>query len=236
MVTLIASSLVLGVQAKEISSYFAKGFEDLSFTSRVVKGDQKELVKINDDFGQAYRFSSSSVRMKEPYMLRIDAKVEETRMSYILSGTTQLMSVPNLRLKQRTNLSDKPGRRQTALDFGFLTPSLFDGSLYTATFVRADRATGASVFDIGYAAKYNDKSRHRIWIDPSKHYIIKREWYNRTGTLLATFAYENPVEKKGMWFPTLMTVRNVDNVVAGQTRYEDLKVNVGIEESVFSTK
>ena len=169
-------------------------------------------------------------------MLRVDSKIEETRMTYTLNGTTQLMAVPNLRLKQRTNLSNAPGRRQTMLDFGFLTASLFDGSLYTSKFIRVDRATSAVVFDIGYVSKYNDTSRHRVWIDPVKHYIQKREWYNRTGNLLATFTFENPVEKKGIWLPTVLTVRNVDNVIAGQTRYEDMKVNEGIAESIFSVK
>ncbi len=236
MLVLVAMVPLLAPQQMSISTFCAKGFEDLSMTAKVMKGDQKELIKINDDFGQSYRFSSSTIRMKEPYMLRVDAKVDDTRMSYILNGTTQLMSVPNLRIKQRTNLATAPGRRQTVMDFGILTPGLFDGSLFTAKFVRVDRKTGGIVFDIGYEAKFDDTTRSRVWMHPSKHYIMSREWYHRTGRLQATFTYENPAEKKGIWYPTMMTVRNVDNQIAGQTRYEDVKVNESLSESIFSTK
>jgi len=50
---------------------------------------------------------------------------------------------------------------------------------------------------------------------------------------MATFLYENPKQIGGVWMPTKVTVRNADNKVAGVMNYEGLKVNVGLEDSLF---
>jgi outer membrane lipoprotein-sorting protein len=105
--------------------------------------------------------------------------------------------------------------------------------LFDATFVRIDRATGDAVFDIRFPARLDDTSHHRIWISPAHHIVERREWYSQTGQLLATFAYESPRNVSGVWMPTHLTVRNVDNVVAGITRYDSVRVNTGISDDVF---
>jgi hypothetical protein len=63
--------------------------------------------------------------------------------------------------------------------------------------------------------------------------VTRREWYNQYGRQLATFTYENPKQFSGVWFPTRLTVKNVDNVVAGITRYDSIKVNSGLADSLF---
>ena len=37
----------------------------------------------------------------------------------------------------------------------------------------------------------------------------------------------------GVWIPTQLTVRNVDNQVAGVTSYETIKVNTGLSADLF---
>lgn len=204
-------------------------------TASIVKGDQKELKKINDSFGTSYRFKTTTIMFKEPFKLRLEAKVDETSVLYILNGPTMMARIPRLHVNSRQDLSDAPGRRQTLMDFGLLTPSLFNGSLFTAKFIRNDRATGDVVFDLSYIASLNDTSRHRIWIDPDKKYIVKREWYNQQGRQLATFLYDNPKKFDGVWLPTQLSVKNVDDVVAGITKYDSIRVNTGLSDSLFAT-
>lgn len=132
----------------------------------------------------------------------------------------------------RENLAGGPGKRQTWLDFGLLTRSLLE-DLFDAKFVRLDRATQDWVFDLTYSSDFRDTSRHRIWVDRDKKYITKREWYNQKGKQLATFYYEEPKEIDGIWVPTKVTVKNVDNVVAGVTEYSKIRVNAGLSESLF---
>ena len=233
MITLTAvAALSLGFQTPSINQYVQRNLNDATFQARVIKADQLELKKINKDFGQSYRFETTTIRFKEPFMMRVEATVDDSSILYIINGSTQLFKVPRIRLNQRTDLSKSPGRRQTPLDFGILTPSLFE-NLFVAKFVRNDRATGDLVFDLTYPANLDDTSRHRIWVDAEKKYVTKREWYNQYGRQLATFIYENPQQEAGVWVPSKLTVRNVDNKVAGVTAYADIKINTGLSDSLF---
>lgn len=235
MITLLSSAaaLIVGFQTPTIDQFVQKNLDDATFKAKVLKADQRELAKINEDFGQSYRFDTTTIRFKEPFKLRIEANVEDTTVLYILNGPIQTIRVPRVKINQRVDLSGKPGRRQTPLDFGLLTPSLFP-TLFTAKYVRKDRSTGEQVFDLTYTPPLKDRTRMRIWIDESKKYITKREWYNQRGNQIATFFYEEAQQKDGVWMPTKLTVKNTDNKVAGITGYTDLKVNTGLEDGLFS--
>ncbi|MGV3617131.1 MAG: outer membrane lipoprotein-sorting protein [Fimbriimonas sp.] len=233
MITLTAvAALALGAQTPSINQYVQRNLDDATFRARVVKADQRELLKINKDFGQSYRFETTTIKFKEPLKVRLEASVEDTNVLYIIDGATQIIKIPRIKVNQRVDLSKSPGRRQTTLDFGILTPALFNG-LFVAKFVRNDRATGDVVFDLTYQASLDDTSRHRIWIDSDKKIVTKREWYNQHGRQLATFVYENPQQESGVWVPSKLTVRNTDNKVAGITSYTDIKINTGLNDSIF---
>jgi outer membrane lipoprotein-sorting protein len=227
-------AILAGFQATNIDHYLQHDLRDIEFTTKVLKANQEELKKVNNDFGQLYRFDTIKVEIKEPFKVRLDASVEDTNMLYLVNGTTQLIQVPRMRVKVRTELEDKPGRRQTAFDFGLLTPSLFDSYL-NAKFVRMDRATGDPVFDITYQYK-SDTTRSRIWIDPARNIISKREWYNQWGRQLATFYYLKPEQVDGVWLPTRLEVKNVDDQVAGITQYQSIHVNTGLSDDKFVVK
>ena len=221
----------VGYQSQEISAYTQKSLKDATFIARKVKANQRELVKINKDFGTSYRFDRIKFNYREPLQLRLEASVDETTALYVINGWMQMARVPRLGIRAKDDLKDNPGRRQTPLDFGVLVPSLFT-ELFKAKFVRLDRATGNAVFDLNYQYK-DDTSRHRIWVDVEKGITTKREWYNQPGRQLATFFYEKPMKVNGVWIPTQLTVRNVDNQVAGVTSYETIKVNTGLSADLF---
>jgi outer membrane lipoprotein-sorting protein len=237
MTTLLAITSLLAPSFADpaIESLCQKDLQDATFVAIKVKAVQRELQKINDDFGTSYKFDQIRFQYKEPLKLRLEATVEDTSAIYIIDGPRQIIKIPRLRINSKQDLSRSPGRRQTPLDFGVLTPSMF-ADLFVAKFVRTDRETGDLVYDVTYNPKLDDTSRHRIWVDKTKGIIDKREWYNQTGRQLATFLYESPKEVGGVWLPTKMTVKNVDNAVAGITRYESVKVNSGISDSVFELK
>ncbi|MBL8068120.1 MAG: outer membrane lipoprotein-sorting protein [Armatimonadetes bacterium] len=232
--TFLATTL-LG-QSNSISSYWQSGLKDATFTARVGKASQRELQKINKDFAQSYRFDYTDVKMKEPFMLRLESKVDDQSIWYIINGPNRLLSIPKSGIRNRENLSKSPGKRQTIFDFGLIAPSLFDGFMQAA-FIRVDRATNEPVFDVTYESRLGDDSRHRIWVDPSKHYVTKREWYSQNGSkpLLAVFKYKNPKQVSGVWVPTVLEVYNSQNTLAGTTYYENISVNTGLSSSLFAT-
>lgn len=238
MIGTVAIALVaLAPQSQDIDSYVQKAFKDATLSAKAAFYSQKELSKINDDFGKSYRLANDNtqIRVKEPFKLRVDAKVEDTKILFVVNGTSSLIRIPGRNINVRQSLAKSPGRRQTLLDFGIITPSLFN-DLFEAKFVRLDRATGDVVFDVTYPKVLDDTSRHRIWIDTEKKYVTKREWYNQPGRQLATFYYMDPQNVGGVWLPTRTQVKNVDGILAGETRYSGLKVNTGLDDTLFSTK
>jgi outer membrane lipoprotein-sorting protein len=236
MFALLALGALATAASSDISDYTQTNLNDVSFKGVIVKGVQSELRKINSDFGQAYRFDYVNIKAKEPFMLRVESVVEDQTVLLISKDATVRYRVPRANINIRENLAGAPGRRQTFLDFGLLTPSLFE-SLFQAKFVRVDRATGDPVFDVSYAPSslYHDTSRHRLWIDPERHIVSKSEWYNQAGDLLATFYFSSPKKVNGVWVPTNLVVKNAEGKFAGETRYENISTNLGLASSLFAT-
>jgi outer membrane lipoprotein-sorting protein len=232
LLTAALAAVALTQGSRNILDYTLDGLRDVSFTQRVVSGNQRELRKINVDFANSYRFTSARVWLREPFMLRMESTVDDTQIFFLVNGTRKLVRVPRSRINFREDLSMAPGKRQTAFDFGLMPPSLFR-DFFQASFVRMDRATGHAVFDVNFVPRLNNRTRHRIWIDPQRDALIRREWYAQDGRLMATFIFDEFVQKEGMWLPTRGTVRNADNAVAGVTRFENVQVNQGIPASLF---
>ncbi len=228
----LALALAFGADPT-IDDAVQKSLKSASFTTVVEGAKQAELQKINKDFAQSYRFKSMDVWMKEPFMIRMESKVDDSDILMVINGAVRKLSIPKARLTQKFNLAKQPGKRQTVFDFGLLTPALFDG-LFEAIFVRTERRPGEYVFDVTYIPSLKDKTRHRIWVDPEKRFMTKRQWFaNRGGHLMATFDYSEPMNQSGVWFPTKVAVSNADGILAGTTVYKNLKVNGAVEDSLF---
>ena len=232
LAALMTLVLVSGQDTK-IEDYIPAGIKDLTLTAKIVKGDQVELKKINKDFGASYRFEKTTLSFKPPFKMRAESKVEDTSVVYIVNGTDMIMKLGSLKSKQ--NLANRPGRRQTTLETGVLTADLF-GSLYTAQFIEDDKATGTAVFDLTYGNGDVDKSRSRVWLDRTKKYIVRREWFNQQGVQLATFEYSAPQPFGDVWIPTHMEVKNGEGHLAGVTDYVDIKLNSGLDDALFEIK
>lgn len=223
----------LGQSTVKINDCWQTNLDDLSFTASVVSANQRELAKINKDFANSYRFKSTKVQMKEPLKLRLESTVDDMDIVFVLNGATRVVKIPTRGIRNKENLAKAPGKRQTGLDFGFLTPGLFS-NLFVAKFVRTDRATGQHVFDLTYPAALEDTSRQRVFVDGAKKMMVKREWYNQAGFLNATFIYEEAKQFGSIWLPTKVTVKNSENKVAGTTNYTNIRVNSGIADKQFS--
>jgi outer membrane lipoprotein-sorting protein len=211
------------------------GFRDITFVGKAVTASKRELKKISTDFEVSYRLLGSEVHaeIKEPFMLRMESRVEDTEVQYIQNATKRTFRVPRSNISKVENIADAPGKRQTVLDFGILVPSLFE-TLFDGNYVRTDRETGDLVFDLTYKKPlYDDSSRQRIWVDTQRHFVKKREWFAQDGHQMATFIYEDARLQNGIWFPSRAIVKNVDNAVAGVTEYSKVSVNSGLADRDF---
>lgn len=210
-----------------------KKFQDATFTAKVVKGDQGELGKISKDFGMSYRFKFVKAYLKEPLKMRLETNLDDTQMTYVLTDWVRYFKIPRAFINTKEDLRNKPGKMQTPLDYGIVTQTMLD-ELFTAKYVRTEREGGDYVFDLTYKKpKFDDTSRHRIWVDPQKRVVTRRDWFNQDGRQVGTFFYEEPKSQNGVWFPSRGTVRNMDNKVAGIIEYEKVAINTGLADSLF---
>lgn len=234
MTTLFAFALVVAASSEPTAADIVqKKFSDATFVARVVKGDQGELSKISKDFGLSYRFKTIKAFLKEPLLMRLETSVDDTDITYIISDWVRYYKIPRARINTSEDLHGKPGKLQTPLDYGIVTPSLLD-QLFAAKYIRTEREGGDFVFDLTYKKpKFDDTSRHRIWVDPQKRVITRRDWFNQDGRQVGTFFYEEPKNQNGVWFPSRGTVRNMDGKVAGIIEYEKVAINTGLADSLF---
>ncbi|HLJ53820.1 MAG TPA: outer membrane lipoprotein-sorting protein, partial [Chthonomonadaceae bacterium] len=91
-----------------------------------------------------------------------------------------------------------------------------------------------ALFRVSYKDKKLDTSYRLLWIDPKTKIVVKREEYSQMHKLNGTFWYLDPKEvAPGIWFPTRLEAYNRDNQQAGVTLYRDVRVNQGLDDSVF---
>ncbi|MCH8979933.1 MAG: hypothetical protein IH945_11935, partial [Armatimonadetes bacterium] len=118
---LIAASLAL--QDPVIEDVMQTGLRTVSFTAEVGRAKQSELRKINQDFAQSFRFKKLDVWLKEPFKVRLESKVDDTSIVMVINGPNKLYRIPRANIRLKEDLSKDPGKRQTAFDFGLITPS-----------------------------------------------------------------------------------------------------------------
>lgn len=218
----------------DIRAYVCANLDDFTATGVVVSSNQRELEKINKDLGFLYRFSRVTMRYKEPNKVRIEGTVEGTRGVYIVNGTIQIVSVPKLRLNTRRDFGNSPGKRKSLADMGLISEWYLTYTNFR--FLRAGTVDGTPVgiFEMTYKDRDEDTSRHIFYIDPVTKVVRKRDSYRQDGSFQAVYYYRDVREvAPGIWFPTRIEVQNADRKIAGVTRYENIRVNTGLPDSLF---
>jgi outer membrane lipoprotein-sorting protein len=206
-----------------------RALRDLEASVQVVSADQAELAKINRDFGLAYRLKNLRMRYKEPSKLRMEGPIG----SIIINGSARLFKVPAIKLQKRDDLGASPGKRYTLMDVGLLTA---DSLLAVqGKFVKEETVGEAQTRQFELTYKDDDSVRYMVWIDPARHLISKREWYDGAGKKKATFLFKEPKQvADGIWVPSRIEIRNAEDVVAAVTAYSDIKVNQGLDDALFT--
>lgn len=205
---------------------------DVQASVNVEKADQEELKKIGRDFGMAYKLKSIVMRFKKPSKLRMEGKIGSSPALYIVNGQTRFYSLPQIGIKKKDDLGASPGRRYSLLELGLISSQ--EASDAKAKYLREESMGDkpAHVFEVGYRG--DDTMKYVLWVDPSSHVILKRDWLDGAGKLKATFNYREVKEvSSGVWVPTRIEIVNSEGNVAGITTYSEVKVNQGIPDSLF---
>jgi outer membrane lipoprotein-sorting protein len=165
--------------------------------------------------------------------VRVEGKYGLFGVLYIINGDRKLQSVPALRIRKVKNIATDPGERRTSLDIGIFTPSLLPH--FETRFLRYDTRDGKKlpVFELSYRQEKGGRKRH-VWIDPATRTVVEHQVFHRRGGLKMRYVFRNLVRyANGVWLPTRVELYNPSGKLAAVTRYEDIRVNAGLADSLF---
>ncbi len=230
-----AAALHAEAASTNINDYVASKLDDFSAVMHVTFHDDNALRKISRDFGMLYRLQGDvKVRYKDENKLRLDARVGAANATMIVNGTTQYVRLPSLGVRNASSLGNSPGKRKTLLDVGLISSGYLGYTQAEYVGTRPVEGVPCAVFRIRYRDQSLDTSHRLVWIDPKTKVTLKREEYSQEGKLNATFYYRDPREiTPGVWFPSRIEVFNNEGQRAGETAYRDVKINQGLEDSIF---
>ncbi|MCS6775334.1 MAG: outer membrane lipoprotein-sorting protein [Chloroherpetonaceae bacterium] len=229
-------SVTAGAQqniSTNIADYVAHKLNDVTANMRVTFYDDQAGRKMGEGFEVMHKLKGDVLmRYKEENKLRLDARAP--RAIYIMNNTTQQVFIPSLGIRTTMNFADSPGKRKTLLDVGLISQGYLAYTQAEFRGVRPVNGVNCAVFRISYRNKELDTSHRLVWIDPKTKVTLKREEYSQEGKLNGTFYYRNPVEvAPGIWFPSAIEVINNEGQRAGVTVYRNVKVNQGLDDSLF---
>lgn len=221
--------------SSNINDYICAKLDDFSAIMKVVPPVNNEAAaKVNKDFGLFYTLKGDvKVQYKEENKLRLDARIKTSNAVYIMNGYTQFALVPSFHISSKTSLGNEPGKRKTLLDVGMISRGYmaYSNAEYKGTGV----VNGVTCAKFKLTFKGNLDTSHRlVWIDPVSKVTLKREDYSQKGKLNVTYMYMDPKQvAPGIWFPTHVSAYNNEGEKVGELSYNEIKVNQGIEDSVF---
>lgn len=222
----------------DIRSYVADGLEDFQAYIHLVRYNAEAGRRIDKDFGLIYEWMQKArgdllIRYKEPDRMRLDGRFGASTGVFIVNGTTQIVRL-SIGFKDVRNLGNSPGKRKTLLDVGLISNDYLSYTEAPFQGVRPFKGTPCAVFHISYRDK-SDTSFRLVWIDPKTKVTLKREEYSQEGKLRSIWYYRNIKEvANGIYVPTTIEVDDNQGVLAGETAYRDIKVNIPMPDSLFS--
>ena len=209
----------------------AKGLVDLTMVGTVTYKNRKSMEKVDPAYGRLYEFKSANVLYKSPDKLRMEGKLGMVKFEYIINGGLKIIRVPNLRINKKENFTDDPAKLQRALDIGLVTPSVWQDR--RVSIVEDAQALAAGEIKLRLYWAKGDMIYH-VWLDAENLWLKRFEKREAAGKLVVKVDYSSPQKIGGIiWMPTKTEVFGPDGEKAGASEMGDIKVNVGLADSLF---
>ena len=220
--------------SQNIDDYVCAKLDDFTAVMKVLQHNDDAGAKINKDFPMIYQLRGDvKVQYKDENKLRLDARLMTSNVILVINGTKQTVLAKSVGIHKIDDLGPNPGKRKTLLDVGMLSKGYLEYSNAEFKGVVTYNGVKCAKFRLWYKDK-SDTSFRLIWIDPKSKITLKREDYSQKGKLNATYTYLDPKEViAGIWFPTHVAAVNNEGQKAGELSYNDVKVNQGLEDSIF---
>jgi len=213
-------------------SQATRGFKDVKLTCRVLYANQAELKKIGKDFPKSYEFKTTTVWYKSPDKMKMVGKLGMLKAAVVMNGDRKATFIPALRYSKKENIEEEPHKRQTDLDIGIVTDSIWRD--YIVVDAADDHGSDDAVYRITFVRDNARQKKHVCWVDAKTLKLLKLEKYESDGSLKSRYIYSKHSLINGLiWVPGRVDVYNQDAKLAGTTAYESISVNIGIPDSEF---
>jgi outer membrane lipoprotein-sorting protein len=210
---------------------------DMQASLQVTVKDAKPLEAMDRDLARLYARQEVTLQYKEPDRLRLSANSPKGgKETLLFNAERRTFAVGAGKGVSQQDLSAAPDRRSFLFEFcGLLSTGMFD--TMRARFVKQEKVDGVNtlVYDLTYWG-LEDGPYHRVWIDPDKRLIVKREKYDRDGNLKTITRYKQPTEvAPGCWLPGYVEIEDARQQVFATIKITNVRVDQGLSDSVFTT-
>lgn len=204
---------------------------DLTAMLKVVDKETNfnELKKIGGAFATTYRFKRMDITYKNPNKARFEARIMGAGVTMVYNGDMKMFRIP-LR-KQVKNVANEPGQKQTLMDLGIFARDYLTTD-YSASLLR--REGPLLVYKL--SQRNTDNQSHEVvWVNPKTSLIERRQSINGQGKLQKEMRFKKAVRlRPGIWVPTRLEVYNQYGKLGAVQALENVKVNLGVDDSVFA--
>ncbi|MEN6371357.1 MAG: hypothetical protein ABFD64_05015 [Armatimonadota bacterium] len=194
------------------------------------KGEAKEISKGILEFLD-HGFRDVSVSYKRPDKFRAQGKAKGVDVTYVLNGNKKQITAPSIMLKKTDDLSRDRAKKQTTLDLGFASDSMWrDNNVKLIA-----ESKGIATLQL-IPKGTDDKRKELVWIETKTLKVVKRERYKGDGRLKSRNIYTGHKMIGKVPVATYVKVYSADGGYAGAVSIKDLRANTGLPNSMFAIK
>lgn len=211
----------------------SSSIKDIRGTMVIVPADKSEAAEINKGVLQFldHGFREASIHYKRPDKFRIEGKAKGIDITYILTGNKKQVIAPALMLKKTEDLADDLNKKQTTLDVGFVSDTLWRDRHVSLV----SESKGMTLLKL-VPKGTDDQRKELIWVDTKTFKLLKRERYGGDGNLKARYIYSGHKTLGKVQVATLVKAYASDGGYAGTIKYENIRANTGVSDSLFALK
>ena len=219
---------------KELSDYAQPGLKDLTASVKLLSYDNRELSKLGKGFAELYKLESREIWCKEPACVRVQGKKGIMTLRSVTNGDRRKVEVPTMRIRKVENVADEPGKADSIIDLGLVTPAWL--RTVQSRWLRTETRNGKphQVFEFWHPE--DARAKHTIVLDPATKTIVEHIAHHRSQrkkSFKRRVVYSEPKQINGVWIPTRAAAYSPANKLAGEVRYDKIQINTGLPDSLF---
>ena len=202
--------------------------KDMTATLTVQELNRSELRKIGGSFATTYSLKRMSVTYQNPNKARFEAKVLGASVLMVYNGDDRMWRIPGK--SDKKNIYGQPGQKQTLMDLGIFARDYLKTD-YQPVYQRTEN--GLHVYKLVQRNTTNT-SHEVVWVNPKTAIIEKRQSFNGDNKFIKELRFTNARQvRPGIWVPGRVEIYNAEGKLGAAQSVDDVKINLGVDGSLF---